>query len=223
MADFAIIPRWFFGINIGLELLFAVISLLVSTYSFKDYKLSGQRQPKLFGISFLFISVAYFIQSLLNFALISKLTESVCMMAKMSAIHNLNITGIYAHILFFTAGLITLTYMTLKLKDNRIYILFFMLVFLALFASANKLYLFYLLSSILLIHICYYYFRSYLNTRQVRILIVFIAFVFLLFGRIHFIFALNHGTYYVIGHFLELIAYGLILANLLIVIKGKRT
>src|SRR3989338_6048850 len=42
------------------------------------------------------------------------------------------------------------------------------------------------------------------------------------FGKIHFLFALDHGTYYVVGHVLELAAYLLILANLILVLRHDK-
>ena len=213
MATPAIVPYWFIGYNVVLELVFAVIGFLVCYYGYKVYKLSGQKQPRLFCISFLFIAIAYSIQSVLNLGVLDYFNADI------GNTHILYIIGIYLHIFFLLTGLITLTYMTFKVSNWRIYSLLFVIVMLSIFLSINQLFLFYLLSSILLLYICYHYFKNYLENRQGKTLLVLVAFIFLLFGKIHFLFALDHATYYAVGHILELVAYVLILINLIMVTR----
>ncbi len=220
MMNYAIVPHWFSGYNVLLEVLFAVITLLVGMYALRIYQFSGQRQIRLFGISFLLISAAYFVQSVLNFASSYSMLEG-CSRQAMNSVHAFSTAGIYAHMLFFVTGIVTLAYMTLRINDVKAYMLFLVTVIGSLLLSSNRLYFFYVLSSILLIYISFYYFRRYLQNRNKNSLIVFVAFLFLLFGKIHFIFSLNHGAFYVAGHLLEFIAYSLILANLLILIRRK--
>jgi hypothetical protein len=77
------------------------------------------------------------------------------------------------------------------------------------------LYVFYMVSSILLIFILIQLIANYMKNKQARQLFVIVGFAFLLFGRAHFVLAVNHSLFYAIGHILELFAYALILANLL--------
>ncbi|MBI2558239.1 hypothetical protein HYW20_02865 [Candidatus Woesearchaeota archaeon] len=218
--NYAIVPNWFAGYNAILELMFFVIALLVGVYSIRIYRLSGQRQSKLLGISFLFISAAYFIQSILNFAASYSMADW-CSMQSMAVTHSLSNFGIYAHMILFITGIVTLAYMTLKINDLKAYALFLAAILAVLLLSSNKLYFFYALSSILLIYISFYYLGNYLDSRKMSTLIVFTAFLFLLFGKIHFIFSIDHGTFYVAGHLLEFVAYVLILTNLISVIRRK--
>ena len=219
MAILSLVPEWFFGYDILFEFAFAVITLIVGIYAFKIYKLSDQKQSKFFGIAFILISISYFIQSFLNLAIISKLNEGICKALRISSVNLFNSIGTYVHMIFFILGLITLTYMTLKIRSPKTYSLLSVVILLSLLFSSNKLYLFYLLSSVLLAYIWIHYLINYLKNKKPKTLLIFGAFVFLLFGSIHFIFSVNHGLYYVIGHFLELIAYLLILINLLLVVK----
>jgi len=220
MMNYAIVPHWFAGYNAILEMVFFVGTLLVGIYALKVCRLSGQRQSRLFGISFLLISAAYFVQSLLNFAASYSMAEG-CGMQAMSIPHNLNIAGIYAYMLLFLAALVTLAYMTLKIKNAKAYLFFLAVITTMLFFSSNKLYFFYVISSILLVYVSFYYLKNYLKSKKTAALIVFIAFLFLLIGKIHFIFSINHGLFYVTGHLLEFVAYALILLNLITVIRRK--
>lgn len=212
MIDLYLAPNWFLGYDICLELVFAIITLLVCFYGFKIYKLSEQRESKLFGLSFLFISAAYFVQSFVNFSMISKLKGDI-------DAGLLDYIGFNTHIILFMIGLITFAYMTFKVKNGKIYSLFLILMLVSVLLSENVLYTFYLLSSVLLMYIIVYYFSSYLKKKQPGILFTLIAFALLLFARIHFIISINYSLYYAIGHLLELIAYIIILVNLILVIK----
>lgn len=219
MGHFVIVPNWFFGYNIFFEVIFAIVTLLVSFYAFKVYRISGQRQSKLFGMSFLFISAAYSIQSLVNFSNLFNPSSATCSMMNVSSVHYFDLAGIYAYVIFFIIGLITLAYMTFRVNDVKLYSLLLAIVLLALLLSSNTFFMFYLLSSVLLFYITRHYLENYFDNKQAKTLLVLIGFAFLLFGKIHFIFALNHGAYYVAGHFLEFVAYALILTNLMMVVR----
>lgn len=223
MAHSFLISNWFFGYDIVLELFFAFITLLVSIYSFKVYKLSKQNHPRLFGLAFLSFSIAYFIQSILNYLILSELNKTVCTAIKLQDVGILTNLGMISHMVFFLIGLITLTYMTLKIKSKTTYFILLISSFISFFLVINKIYWFYVFASLLLIFIAGFYFSNFIKHKQGKTFIVFLAFLFLLFGNIHFIFSVNHLLYYEIGHFLELLAYFLVLTNILLVLKnGKK-
>ena len=93
MVNLSFIPSWFFGYGVILELAFAVITLAVSLYSFKIYRMSDQEQSRLFGISFLLFSISYFIQSALNFAILSELNEKFFSIMELQKVLNENSTS----------------------------------------------------------------------------------------------------------------------------------
>ena len=161
MTNFMIVPPWFLGYNIILEAIFALVTLIVSRYAFKIHRLTEQRQLRLFGTAFLAISISYFIQSFLNLAILSNLTEKICHMVKAENINTLNLIGIYTYVIFFSFGLLMLFYMTLKIKDIRIFSFLLIVVLSAIFVSINVLFMFYLISSIILLRPIYVVERFY--------------------------------------------------------------
>lgn len=223
MANIFVIPAWFLNYGMLFELAFAVITLMVGLFAFKIYKLSQQKSAKLFGVSFIFISLHYFLQSILNFSTLTKINQNICDIMKMNDLNSLNIMGAYSHMFFFLIGLATLAYMTLKINSKTTYALLLTLPLASIIFATNKLYVFYVMASIFLIFISIHYLKNYLKNRQFRTLFILIAFIFLLSGNLHFLISVNHGIYYVIGHFIELIAYILILLNFILVLKnGKK-
>jgi hypothetical protein len=219
MVSLSFVPNWFLGYGLIFELAFAVITLAVSIYSFKIYKLSGQRQSKIFGAAFLFFSLSYFIQLFINLSIIAELNERIMSVIEFQNLVTLNSLAIFSHMIFFTLGLVTLSYMILNVKSKPVYIVMMVLSVGFILLSADKINFFYILSSLLLIVISAHYLKNYLEKKHSRTILIMVAFIFLLFGHIHFIFLVNHEVYFVIGNFLELVAYTLILINLLKVLK----
>lgn len=219
MVNVILTPAWFFNYNAVFELLFAIVTLAVFVFAIRVYKLSKQKQLRTFSIGFLLISISYFIQSFLNFGIISEFNEHGPIINEINHINALSFLAAYTQIIFFTLGLITLVYMTLNLKCRKTYFLLAIITISSLLISSNKVYLFYLFSSVFLAYISWHYLRNYINNKQAKTLLVLVAFVFLLFGTIHYIFSVNHTFFYIMGHILELIAYILILINLILVIK----
>jgi hypothetical protein len=223
MGNVFITPQWFFGYDILLEVLFAVITLLVSFYAWKIYKISGERNIKLFSLAFFFIAASYIVQSVLNFIMMARLDDDICGLIKLQDVYLLNLFGIYVHAILFLIGLLLLAYVALRIYSLQTFILLFLLVFSALYFSPYKTFLLYMLSAVLLGFIVYYYLRNYWATRKSTSLIVLIAMILLFIAYLQFIFAMDNSTYYVIGHILELIAYILVLVNLLFILRvGKQ-
>jgi hypothetical protein len=217
-------PSWFFGIDVGLELAFAVVTLIVALFALKIYRLSDQQQAKLFGISFLLISISYFIQSLLNYLIISKLDQNISSVMKLQSVIFLDTIEIYAHMVLMMAGLALLAYMTFRTTKLRLYLLLLISSLGAIFMSENTLYMFFLMTSLYLLFICWHQFDTYIRNRDTKTLLIVLAFILLLFGQIHFIISVNHELFYVIGHVLELLAYLLVLWNFYLVQKyGQKT
>jgi hypothetical protein len=215
-------PTWFFGIDVALEFLFAIILLAVALFGFKIYKSTCQRYVKYFSIAFLFIGISYVIQSIFNYLVVSKLNETVCYVIKVNSIALFNLYGMYAHMFFMTIGLVILVYMTFKIEDKRPLWLLMIISLLAIFFSYNTLYIFFLLSSVYLIFLVWHFLDNYLRNKTKNSLIIVVAFLFLFFGSIHFTFSMNHSLFYVVGHILELFAYLLILVNLLTIKKNEK-
>jgi hypothetical protein len=224
MAYMFVTPEWFFVYGIILEIFFAVITFFVSMYAYKIYKLTEERQLKIFSIAFLFIAVAYVVQAIMNILIYAKLDDDVANIVKLQAVYLFTLLGTYMHALLFITGLIILAYFTLKIKSVRTLILLIVLAILGVIFSTNKVFTFYVLASVLLLFTVIYYFNNYINNKKTNTLLVLIAMIFLFFATLHFMFAIQHEIYYVLGHILEFIGYLLILIDLILILQhGKKT
>jgi hypothetical protein len=216
-------PAWFLGYNVGLHLVFAIITLLVSIFAFRIHRLSGQRQPKLFATAFLLFSLSLFIEAFLNLFILFKINQDISLALKIVSVNNLNLIMANVHLILFSVGLITLAYMTLKARSAKVYSLLLIITLAALFLASNPLLFYSIISFILLVYIFIHYLLNYLGKKRINSLLVFIAFVLLSLSNIPIIFSvMNHEIFYAIGHFIELIAYLLILINLILVLKHEQ-
>ena len=219
MHEIYLVPLWFLRLDIAMELIFAVITLLVSLYSFKVYKLSEQRQSKIFGISFLLISLSYFIRFIISLVISMKLNTSFLNPNVLQTINYLSNFGIYFYMILFIAGLITLTYMTFKTKNIEMYILLLITIALAIIFSFNAVSVFYILFYVFLAFILVYYLQNYLKNKNWKTFVVLLAFGLLFLSSIHFMLPGDDIFYYMLSHFFELMAYLLILIELILIVK----
>ncbi len=200
-----------------MELLFFIVGGLVSLYSFKIYKLSYQRESKIFGVGFLLISVSYLLRALITLFLFTKLEEGV----RGIALDNLNLIGtlgVSIYMALFTIGLITVLYTTFKIKCWQIYSLLVLISLLIFKLCGNKTLSFYAFSTILLFYICIHYAKEYIKYYNGKTALVFIAFTLLLLSTMGPIFSNTYNAY-IISDIMELGAYLLITISLFWTIK----
>jgi hypothetical protein len=219
MATLYLYPSWFFGYSIILEVLFAIISLAVAIFAFRLYRLSDQKESKLFGVSFLMISISYALQSFFNFLIVSNLNADVCRAVNVSSIILFNMLGLYTYQVFMISGLAVLLFMTFRAQNNIPLFAVLSLTLANIATSSNPFSTFYLVASICLVFITMFYVRNYLEKKNFRRFLVAVAFTLLLVAKSHLFFSVSHQVYYLIAHVLELLAYGLILWNFYLVRK----
>jgi hypothetical protein len=196
-----------------------IISFLVGTFALHIYNKTKIASVKYFSIAFYFISLSYLIQTLINIVLFLNIKESVCCSINENFIIILSNLAKITHIFFLIVGLGIILFTTFRENRKRLLVLFIIMPLLVIFLSANLLYMFYLVSSIYLAFISWNYILNYFKSKRIKTLLVAIAFLFLFFGSFHFLISVNHQIFYVIGLFLELLAYILIFINLYLIIK----
>lgn len=222
MASVFLTPEWFYGYNIALELVFAAITFAVSFYAWKIYKVSEERNVRLFSLAFTFIFSSYIARALLNLVIYLKLEEQICGFIKLQNIYLLNLFGTYIYSILFLVGILLIAYTALKIYSFQTFVLLFLLVFTSLYFTPFKTFMLYLLTLVLLAFVVYYYFRNYLRNKKVTTMLVLIAMMILATGYLSFVFAMNNPIYYFIGHVLEMIAYIIILVNLMLILRPEK-
>lgn len=223
MAVLYLIPKWFFGIDIGLEILFALVTLAVSSYAFRIARLSGQKEPRFFGVGFLFIGLSYLARGVINLLLVKELSGGVVSVVEFREINLLSQWSVYLYITFFTIGLISLVYMTLKTKKISFYPMVLILAVLPVFLLGPHLPVcFYILSVAILLYLDLHYLQEFRNNKNPKTRNMLVAFVLLTLASVDLSFATNNYVHYVISHVFELAAYSIVLANLIQINKNEQ-
>ena len=212
------IPNWFFGFDIAMELLFSFITFLVAIFAFRVSSITKDRKTKLFGISFLLISLSYVIWAGLNFWSV-KLVNTGFREISINSVAFVGVSSLYAYMVLFVAGLVTLAYIICSEGKGKTYYLLLGLSLLVVASSLYKLVSFRILSIFLISFILYHYFDEYLKNKNKKTLYVFLAFILLFLSSIDFLLLPLYYQTYVLGHILELAAYLLILVTLIKSVK----
>ena len=220
MVALYLVPPWFYTVDIILQLIFAFMTALVAYYAFKIYNLAEQRESRLLGTGFLLIALSYIIKAIVNLFILRETAGGF----PTFALENLKILstwGVYAYIILFTTGLITLAYLTFHIKSKRAYTLLLATNIAILILSSDKATSFNLLSSLLTLYIALHYALVYYHRRNPKTLILLLAFLFLFISGAGFILMPNYYYNYIISHILEFLYYILMLISLGWAMKGR--
>lgn len=215
---------WFTGPEFFIELLFAFITIIIGFYAYKLFKLSRQRSILLFGVGFISMSAAYFIQAFLNLLILRNVVTNDIVKAITGNIAiqttlQLSVLATIFYIVFMTFGLAVLSYVTLKERGTKIFLLIISLSFVGLIFSSNPLLVFYLLTTIFLLFITAQHYQRHGELKSYSSLFVFSGFGMLFLGNAQLIFSDNFGLLYVSGLIVLLMGYLLLLASLVNVVR----
>jgi hypothetical protein len=219
MVSLGFAPNWFSYQSIIFELVFAIITLFVAFAAFRIYYLSKEKSAAWFGSGFLFFSISYILQSILNIGILFRLSETVDIIGKAREVINLGITAQNLHMILMITGLVIIAHISMKSKSLRNLLLLLAVTLTPMYFSHHPIFLFFMLSSILLGFITLSYLFNYLERKRFNTYLVFSAFLLLFLSNVLFIFSMQSTIFYVIAHFFELFSYLLMLINLTMCLK----
>jgi hypothetical protein len=214
MTFLYLIPRWFFGYDIALEILFGVITMAVAVYSFRLYNISKEIGCRNLGIGFLFISLAHILWSGINLS-VSTALNTAARGVSLEKLTRLGFVGVSGYVMLSILGLTMILYTTLPQRSQRTFSIVASLALIVPIFASYKALAFYFVSSLLLFFIVFHYASRYIKYKSKSDPLVLIAFIFIFFGTLDFTFATLDYTHYVLGHVLQFIGYGLVLGSLI--------
>jgi len=210
-------PEWFAGIDTGLELLYAIVAILTAVFAYKTYRLSGNKNTGLFSIGFLLIGISYIAFSIINVFTLKIILEKQIQLTTYLSLVEVTEVMVLIHVMTFLAGVLFLLFPLVPNWKARI--ILGATTFLAFVGTANGLKLFYVLGTFFLFVLMVEYFTKFLQNKKTNTALVFAAFVMLFLGRVHFFISLQNQFFYILGHGLELVGYGLMLVSVYKVVK----
>lgn len=216
-----LVPQWFFGASIALEILFALAALFVAWYAYRVSRIYNQKSIILMTLGFSFIAVSYLSKALINIFLLKQIQSGILALS-LGDLDRLATIGLHLYISLYLVGVLLLVYMTLKSTNTDLFLLLLALSALGIWFSPDNLFAFNIIISVLFCVLSLHYGREYLKNRNKRTFMIFLGFLGLLLSGVGFTFATGYYVNYVIAHLLELASYGLILASIFSLILNKK-
>ena len=220
-----VMPAWFLSTNILFELLFFIFAAAIAFYSLRIYRITRQRESRIFGLAFLSIALSRLALFLVN-AFFLTLTKGGLRVLEFEDIMSIKDIAVTAYVSLFIIGLITLVYLSLKIKNPKYYLLLILLSAIALVSGLNKSFLIYSLAFIFLVIISFNYINEFLKTKNKNTFLVALGFILLAISSLLLVIVADYlmPRVYVAAYLLEVLGYVSIFSSLISILKnGKKT
>lgn len=209
-----LIPNWFFGIDITMELLFFLVTIAIAISALKVYNLTRLENIRKFSIGFILISLSYLIWAGLNAITIPDAATHITQIS-VQQISMISFFVVYSQMMFFIAGLVMLAYATFNVNKGGIFYLLLGLSLLVLVVSVETVITFRIVSVFILSFITYHYLLEYQENSNKNTLLVLTGFSLLLISNLSLLSTPIFELSYVVSHLIELVAYALFLITLI--------
>lgn len=220
LLDFAT-PDWFSRPEMLMYLLFAVVTALIFYKAYKAYVLTKNNKIAYFGIAFLGLSLGYFLQALLHFLVLQRVSTTDLLGTAIihggpSTSLSLSYIATMIHMATLVAALVILTFVTLrKERGLKIFLLLLSLSFLTMILSSSKGLAFFLLTGVLLLFITAQHIQRYLKKPTRSTYFISSGFALLFLGQILLALTYTFASFCFVGHMVTLGGYILLLMSLL--------
>ncbi|MCK4670031.1 MAG: hypothetical protein KAT43_02415 [Nanoarchaeota archaeon] len=218
MLRFLYSPVWFYNIDSIFEFVTVIIAILVAVYSYKCYKLSGDKKYKWFSMSFAAIGLGFLAKILTNFTLYHEVvkTKAIGLIIITSRfiqkdVFFISTTTFFYHFLILLGllGIYLILYKTFKQKQD-IFILSF-LIFISTIGSHYRYQVFHVTAIVLLFFIFRKFYQNYKKKLTKNTFYVAMAFCLLLISQILFLFLGLDVQLYVLGEVIQVVGFVLLL------------
>jgi hypothetical protein len=236
MLTFVFSPRWFYGIDIISEIFAVIVTLLISIFSFKIYRFCEDKKYKYLALSFFTLAVAFFFKILTNINVFYEVTKQkmaeglVLTYSTLESSDLLVSIGVIGFRLLFLAGLMGLFYLLYKHRDKKLFIVMLWLILLATWFSLRNYFFFHATAILFMALLFWYYYMACKETLKknskksiTSLRYLMFTYWFLGLSQLAFIFVFLSLNLYAIAESLQIIAFLLLLFNMVtIFIKARR-
>lgn len=220
-------PDWFLGSDVLIEFFSFAVLLSFFILSYRNYKLSKNKNTLYLGIGFLLIALAELATILTKVILFydTSFTQNIGLMAVtyhvVKSVDIFYYTGFFFHKLLTLVGFYVIYRIPLKTKLSGDVLLSVCFILIAALFSTAFYYIFHITAFLLLLLIISSYNRIYKKNKSNNTELLIIAFGLLAFSQ--FIFILSSvGVLYVAGQIIQLISYIILLFLIIRIIKSKK-
>lgn len=210
-------PLWFLGIDVIFEAIFFLVTLFIAWYAWRIYRFGGGKPYETWSLGFLLISFSYLMSGVFNYLiyheLIEKANEGFLQVLELNSLYR---AGIFLHDALFLLGFLLLLLVSLRVDDRIVdgsLAAFMILIALGAtyFQALSPLAVIILLTGIII--------GTYRQRQGVTLVIAGLAAVLL--AHVVYLFLTVASLAYALGHVLELVGFGLLAINMIIILSKK--
>ncbi|HII14764.1 MAG TPA: hypothetical protein HA362_00465 [Nanoarchaeota archaeon] len=212
-------PAWFYTIDSVFQIIFAVVMLLIAGFSYKAYRLTEERKYKYFSAGFFMTALGFLFLSFSNLLVYLGIYDGI-----LSRFNELNVANLvyFIHIALMLTGYTLLLVVAMKLQQRRLIALMFAFLFLFALFSYQYYLKFHLIALMLLAFMAWQFYENYREKKTLNSGLVFSSFYLLALAELFLLAMIFMPTLYVVGHAVQLLGYGLLLAVFINVEKHTR-
>jgi hypothetical protein len=216
-------PKWFLGIGMSLELLFALVTILIAFFAYRTYKIAKQREILLFSIAFFSIGIGYLQEVIYNSSLIFGFTRTslIPIIGSSANFLNLGLMVGLIHMITFIFGLSLLIYTIWPKRNKKLFGVIVGLALIGLLTSGNVILTFFLITSLMFFTLTLHYYQIFERKKTKYSLYLFMGFFALFLGHIQLAAATNLSMLFIASHITTFFGFLLLLINLLRAIKSE--
>ncbi len=203
-------PKWFFGVDAGLEAFAALIAFFIAFASYRVYRLTKEKKYAHFTASFVILTLSFLIRAATDLIL-----EGMLIKVPQTLTGIIFFTGYVAHILLALTAYLMLVIVTHKITDKRIIALLFLILVPSLLISGSYFLSFYGLSTIFLAFVALAYYQNYRKVCKAAACLVFIAFTLITLSQAMFLLEAFYDPFYVAAHVTQATGYLVLLFALI--------
>ncbi len=192
-------PAWFYGTDSILEGVGALVTLLVCLLSWKAWKLLRMKRYYYFSISFGLMTLGLAARAITNYWVHSGQYPDIL------------IWGYGVHIALTLLAGITLLTLSLIIRQRRMFILFFLLIFGTLYFTKSYYLSFYYLSFVLFGTITYYFYENWQKKKSTLTWLVMASFGLITLAQLLFGLTGYMNTLFIPAHIVQIAGYAALL------------
>jgi hypothetical protein len=200
------------------EILIILVSLIISYYSRKIYKLVEDKNYKLFSISFLIIAIAFVFKlfsdlTILHRVEIENANFVFVVFSQFKYMQLINFISFNLFKIFYLIGFLILFLIVNKEKERGEVILFFYFSLIAVILSIYFNFIFHLTLLFIISFLTIYFYKNHKKVKTMNSLLVFLSFIMFLISHLFFVFSDTYSALNLIGSVLLLIGFLNLLIN----------
>lgn len=221
LLDFAS-PGWFNTSEIILYLIFALVTFFIAYRAYKIYKLSGSRSTAIFGLAFLGLGASYFLQSILALLILNNVTfTNLSNSVASNSVFTLSMLATMIHMAAFSLALILLSYVTLKERGTKIFLLLSSITVIAMLFAKQQGMVFFLTTCIFLLFITAQYVQRFIKKPSKAKLLISAGFGMFFLGQLFLTLTYAINSLYILGLLIMLAGFLFLLSSLFEIKNGK--